>query len=456
MIKPTEKSVKLPAVLDLFSGCGGLGLGFLEAGFPIAGSIDMDRSALETAKFNLHAEGKCITNSICINGDIRELNPLQILSNAAPEGLIVAGGPPCQSYSLAGRAKLRSLGEDRTHTKDKRGDLFKVFLDFAISLNATAVVMENVPEAMNYGGKSIPEIACRKLEKSGYKAIWTILNAANYGVPQKRNRMFLIAVNKRLGIDPSIPKPTHAASNPEENHNSRNFELLLKKFDYFVTPPKSKNPLPWVTVGDAISDLPSIFPTSSSPYRLHKPADSIRYLNTPKNAYQKIMRKNRQGLSGHGFRRTLRDFPIFELMHEGANYLDASRIAEELLKKKISNAGINPKDDKKRYELFKKNTVPPYDREKFPDKWKRLSRLKPSHTLPAHLGTDTYSHIHPTEPRGISVREAARLQSFPDEFVFPCSMTDAFKQIGNAVPPLLAYAIAKKIKSEIIKSHEKS
>ena len=97
MIKPTEKSVKLHShVLDLFSGCGGLGLGFQEAGFPIAGSIDMDRSALETAKFNLHAEGrKSITNSICINGDIRELNPLQILSNATPEGLIVAGGPPC-------------------------------------------------------------------------------------------------------------------------------------------------------------------------------------------------------------------------------------------------------------------------------------------------------------------------------------------------------------------------
>jgi len=456
MIAPAENPIELPAVIDLFSGCGGLGLGFLQAGFPMAGSIDMDQSALETAKFNLHGEGKSIPGSACIVGDIRELDPLQIFSAAGLEGPIVVGGPPCQSYSLAGRAKLRSLGEDRSHTKDRRGNLFKDFLEFAISLNATAVIMENVPEAMNYGDKNIPEIACRTLEKSGYKAMWTILNAADYGVPQIRDRMFLIAVKEKLGVDPSIPEPRHANPDEGKTPQRRNFERLKKKFNYFVIPPKSGNPLPWVTVGDAISDLPSTFPVSTSPYRLHKPTDSIRYRHTPGNDYQTIMRGNRLGSSGHSFRKTLRDFPIFELMQEGANYLDASRIAEELLKKKINNAGIDPANDTKRYELFRKNTVPPYDREKFPDKWKRLSRHKPSHTLPAHLGTDTYSHIHPTEPRGISVREAARLQSFPDDFLFPCSMGDAFKQIGDAVPPRLAYAIAKEIRNKIIKSNEES
>ena len=84
-------------------------------------------------------------------------------------------------------------------------------------------------------------------------------------------------------------------------------------------------------------------------------------------------------------------------------------------------------------------------KEKFENKWKKLDVTKPSHTLVAHLGKDTYSHIHPIEPRGITVREAARLQSFPDDFFFDCSMGDAFKQIGNAVPPLLAYGVAKTV-----------
>ena len=89
--------------------------------------------------------------------------------------------------------------------------------------------------------------------------------------------------------------------------------------------------------------------------------------------------------------------------------------------------------------------VPIYDRENFAEKWRKLDENRPSHTVVAHLSVDTYSHIHPWEPRGISVRDAARLQSFPDDFSFNCSMGDAFKQIGNAVPPLLAYGVASAV-----------
>ena len=95
---------------------------------------------------------------------------------------------------------------------------------------------------------------------------------------------------------------------------------------------------------------------------------------------------------------------------------------------------------------MKKQIVPPYDRKRFQGKWRRLDESLPSHTVIAHMCKDTYSYIHPWEPRGISVREAARLQSFPDDFYFSCSMSDAFKQIGNAVPPLMAYEIAKTIR----------
>ena len=101
--------------------------------------------------------------------------------------------------------------------------------------------------------------------------------------------------------------------------------------------------------------------------------------------------------------------------------------------------------DSNEYDELKSKMVPVYDRDKYENKWKRLEEGKPSHTLIAHLSKDTYSHIHPTEPRGISVREAARIQSFPDDFFFECTMGDAYKQIGNAVPPLLALGVAKPV-----------
>jgi DNA (cytosine-5)-methyltransferase 1 len=167
------------------------------------------------------------------------------------------------------------------------------------------------------------------------------------------------------------------------------------------------------------------------------------------NEYQHLMRgwtgREMKSVSGHGFRRTLRDFPIFERMLPGNNFIDASRIADEILSEKCKLNGVYSETDH-RYEILRKETVPPYDRTKFKDKWKKLRPDLPSHTLVAHLSVDTYSHLHPWEPRGISVREAARLQSFPDDFYFPCKMSDAFKQIGNAVPPLLSYAIAKHLK----------
>ena len=95
---------------------------------------------------------------------------------------------------------------------------------------------------------------------------------------------------------------------------------------------------------------------------------------------------------------------------------------------------------------FHNRIIPKYSDEKFVNKWKKLREDWPSHTVTAHLGKDTYSHIHPWEPRGISVREAARLQSFPDNFDFASNMGESYKMIGNAVPPLLSYNIAMKIK----------
>ena len=116
------------------------------------------------------------------------------------------------------------------------------------------------------------------------------------------------------------------------------------------------------------------------------------------------------GVSANAFRRNTRDFPIFERMQQGDNYIAATKIAEELFYEEAKLFGYE-KDSEEYISLYNK-MVPQYDKEKFENKWKKLDETKPSHTLVAHLGKDTYSHIHPIEPRGITVREAARLQSF--------------------------------------------
>lgn len=205
----------------------------------------------------------------------------------------------------------------------------------------------------------------------------------------------------------------------------------------------------WINVREALSDLPALFLDANFPYSVNKMTTKMPYQSPPVNDYQKKMRYKHvnqytENVEGNSFRKTVRDFRIFERMQPGDNYKKAHEIALLIFKEacEFNNISIN---DKEAYDKLKKEYVPPYDTTKFLSKWKRLNPDKQSHTLVAHLGTDTYSHIHPWEPRGISVREAARLQSFPDEFVFNVPMGAAFTQIGNAVPPLLAQGVAKVI-----------
>lgn len=438
-----------PEIIDLFSGCGGLSYGFLEAGFNIASGMEMDKSASVTASYNLHWKQGRDREHFCM--DITK-NSASVFSDYIQGDVIVIGGPPCQAYSRLGKAKLKSLGEDRSPKNDARGSLYEDFLRYVLDLNAVGVVMENVPESVNYNGVNVPQAVCEILEKNGYEAIWTILNAADYGVPQVRERVFVMAVKKENGRVIQLPNPTHKRYN--DTLKTQN-DLRLKTFstfDNFRLPNKvdEKVNLPyWVTVGEALSDLPVLFPNSESPYVLYKPNIKLEYSSSPKNEYQLMMRKSRkcvlESVSGHGFRKTARDFGIFEKMKYGDDYRDAVLIAEKLFKEACRKYKVTETSDPVLYKKLKKQIIPPYDTSKFYSKWKRLDAYKPSHTLVAHLSTDTYSHIHPWEPRGISVREAARLQSFPDDFLFSCPMGEAFRQIGNAVPPLLSKAIAESL-----------
>ena len=435
----------LPKVIDLFSGCGGLTLGFEKAGFEIVAGIELMPEACQTISYNLdYRYGKEQTH-IC--GDITEIDASVFKERFGDEGCIVIGGPPCQAYSLAGRAKLRSLGDDRINTNDARGYLYQDFLRFVYDLDAKAVVMENVPESVSFGDMNIPEIVCRSLEDHGYEAFWTILNAADYGVPQLRERVIVFGIKKDLSKKIDLPIPTHKCKSDYQTQYQKRFESFAQN-SYFRTPNSSEHAeKEWVTVREALSDLPVLFPTADSKYRAVKLNEDLDYSSDAQNDFQKTMR-NWYGFeslssSANSFRNNRRDFGIFEKMKPGDNYIEASKIADDLFAKEAKMFGYEPGSEE--YEKLQKKMVPVYDRDKFENKWKRLELDKPAHTLVAHLSKDTYSHIHPTEPRGISVREAARIQSFPDDFFFDCSMGDAYKQIGNAVPPLLAYATAKSV-----------
>ncbi len=435
----------LPKVVDLFSGCGGLALGFEKAGFDIVAGIELMPEACKTISYNLSWRyGKDETH-VC--GDITEMSGEVFKDRIGKEGCIVIGGPPCQAYSMAGRGKLRSLGKERVNTKDARGYLYQDFLRFAFELDARAVVMENVPESTNFGDKNIPEIVCNELVQHGYNAYWTILNSADYGVPQIRERVFVVAIKDVENKNLELPRPTNRRNNNELTPHQKRFDSY-KSCKYFVEPNGTEGIVKiWVTVGEAFSDLPQLFPNADTKYKSIALNVEYPYKTEPQNDFQEIMRNwygnATYGVSANSFRKNTRDFQIFEKMKQGDNYIDASKIADRLFEDEAKIFGYEKNSDE--YELLKQKMVPQYDRDKFENRWKRLIDTKPSHTLVAHLAKDTYSHIHPWEPRGISVREAARIQSFPDDFYFDCSMGDAYKQIGNAVPPLLALGVAKAV-----------
>lgn len=435
----------LPKVIDLFSGCGGLALGFEKAGFDIVAGIELMPEACKTISYNLSWRYGKEETHIC--GDITEIEGDIFKEKIGNEGCIIIGGPPCQAYSMAGRGKLRSLGEDRINTKDSRGFLYQDFLRFVFAMDARAVIMENVPESTNFGGMNIPEIVCKELSEKGYNAYWTILNSADFGVPQVRERVFVIAIKENEKKEVFLPVPTNKNSGDELTQHQKRFEGY-KQYIYFKEPiDGDEASMPWTTIGEAFSDLPAIFPSADSKYKLVSLNIEYPYKSEAKNEFQKIMRtwygKENYGVTANAFRKNTRDFPIFSRMKQGDNFIAASKIADELFAEEAKVFGYE-KDSEEYLKLYSK-MVPQYDREKFENKWRRLDETKLSHTLVAHLAKDTYSHIHPWEPRGITVREAARIQSFPDDFFFDCSMGDAYKQIGNAVPPLLSLGVAKTV-----------
>ena len=363
--------MKNARVVSLFSGGGGLDLGFLRAEYDIIWAIDNDKNAVDTYSANI---GKHI---LCM-----DLN--DITDSELPKCDIVIGGPPCQSFSLAGKR----------NADDKRGRLIWKYLDVIECLQPRAFLFENVTgllSAKNYDGDKVLPLLSKAFHNLGYSINVGVINALDFGVPQRRKRLFIVGIK---GQNPFVfPKQTHGD--------------------------ESENGTKYVSVADALDDLPA---ASSD---MH---DYIAYEKNPKTEYQLEMRTNSQGVTEH-FIPTMSSLDEYIITHvkPGGNYMD---IPTDVPSKRI-----------RRLQRYGGHTTC----------YGRLAGDSPSYTINTYFNRPNVGcNIHYKESRLITVREALRLQSFPDTFIIVSSNKHGRNSIvGNAVPPKVATVLAEALKHQI-------
>lgn len=367
-------------MVDLFCGCGGLSMGFEQAGFSVAFASDIDPVCSLTYLKNIK-----ISEDRVFIGDISELNlKYNDFLNFFNDIDLVCGGPPCQGFSMANRQRI---------IDDPRNHLYKEYLYFLEKLNPKFFVMENVKGMF----KKIDEILTDFSNVLGddYDVHYSVFNARNFGVPQNRERLIIIGncigVSSKQIID-SISKRT-------EN-------------------------LPRYTLKEAISDLPELKPNHKKnsskdenndigffqkPY-CYQITPFYAFINGDKIIDTLYNHKNRYNND--------RDIEIYSRLPQGANSLHESI------------RDIMPYTS--RSDIFK-------------DKYFKLKYDDVCKTITSHMKFDCNMYIHPSQSRGLSPREAARVQTFPDDFVFFGSQNSWYKQIGNAVPVKLAKIIGEEI-----------
>lgn len=451
-----------PRVVDLFAGCGGISLGFKRAGFSIEAAVEFDVLAARSHALNFHGGDKDLMEAHAKARDITTLDPEQLceelgLGSVEEAVDVLVGGPPCQAYARVGRAKLREIADHPDAYKiDPRRNLYLRYVEWVRRLRPLALLMENVPDMLNQSGHNVAEEVVDLLDGLGYVARYSLINTAFHGVPQMRDRVFLVAFRKELGIDPSLPKANRHLQLPSGYAGTR--AVALKYIDLVgggsYRQPQIDETLPFaVTASEAIGDLPWIDGDSvKRGARRPGPETFVRYRRINEiSGYAKLMREwpdfeATDGVDDHLIRYLPRDGDIFQHMEEGDEYPEAHAVATRLFEAEAGRQGL--KRDSAGWTRLHRQLVPPYPVGTFPNRWWKLRKDFPSRTLMAHLGKDCYSHIHydGKQRRTISIREAARLQSFPDGFKFAGTMNPMLKQIGNAVPPVMSWEIAKVMK----------
>lgn len=335
-------------VLDLFCGCGGLSLGFEQAGYNVLLGVDFWKDALVTYGYN-HKNSKTLCADL---SNISGNDVAKCLNNEEVD--VIIGGPPCQGFSVAGKRIV----------DDDRNKLYKGFVRMVKHFQPKAFVMENVPNILSIGNGIIKDAIICDFSDLGYNVVTKVLVASDYGVPQNRRRAIFVGMKEGV-FDFNIPVVSHK-----------------------------------VTAEEALSDLPE-----------NTISNGDEYSSKPESEYQQLMRKNSFFVYNHETTfHNQQTINIISMVPDGGNYKDLPLELQSTRKVHIA--------------------------------WTRLNSKKPSITI----DTGHRHHFHYKWNRVPTVRESARIQSFPDDFIFQCSRTSQYKQVGNAVPPLMAKAIAEQLK----------
>lgn len=382
--------------VDLFAGAGGLSTGLEMAGFDVLFANEMMGAYAETLAHN-HPN-----TEVCID-DIRHVDPKKIraaLGIATGELDLVAGGPPCQGFSI--NAPSRS-------TEDARNSLFLNYLDFVEEFLPKIVMIENVPGMISFESGGTINAILGSLKNLGYRGEVRVLYAPHYGIPQMRWRTIFLATRLDIAPQALYPVPRFLVKGRANFTTKLGGRTLIFSDNYIA-----KNAVDsFTTVSDALSDLPAISNGGGN--------EVMEYSSNAMTAYQAMLREGSERLTNHQCAR-LGKVNTDRLSHipAGGSWRD---IPHELLPKGMQRARRS-------------------------DHTKRYGRLEPSglaSTILTKCDPHWGAYIHPSQDRVLSVREAARLQSFPDRVRFFGSVTEQYEQVGNAVPPLFAKAIADQI-----------
>lgn len=392
--------------IDLFSGCGGLSEGFYRMGFTALAHVEINHWACETLRKRMAYYGYSNIDREVIEKDITSADILTDIDNAVAGRSVdvIIGGPPCQAYSTAGRVR-----DAKGMASDPRNFLFESYVKILEHFHPKFFVFENVTGLLSarVNGKPIMPSIMSALGNA-YKLIndpnILVHNTADYGVPQVRKRIIIMGVRKDITTKEAMDLYNGVVKthwNPETDVVERKG---LKKF---------------VSVKEAIGDLPSVEPGED--------ASTNSYDYPCNNAFLK-----RIGKAGI--------YPLMDHIARKHNALDRERFAIMInnhwsfgqLRKEM------PQYEHEHARVFDNSYVV---------QWWDL----PSKTILAHIHKDGFQFIHPdgNQARSFTVREAARIQSFPDDFEFAGSRGEKYKQIGNAVPPLFAEALAESIKKNL-------
>ena len=370
--------------IDLFAGCGGLSLGLEQAGFEVVFMNEIVNTFASTYLANHNLkEGQYFI------GDINELNKClgkysDILKNPDKPITLVCGGPPCQGFSMANRQRI---------IDDPRNQLYKAYLQFLSEIRPQFFIMENVKGMAN----KFDEIIANFKEYLGdeYLYDYRLLKVQDFGIPQNRERFIMIG--NRMGIDPN------EIFTEIERHKRPPFVLKDALFGLpHLEARKEKNKGEYESLECGFTERDFSYPST----------DFYHFINGDRVITKLYNHKNRYN--------NLRDIEIFRRLPQGANSLHES--IQDIM------------PYKRRNNIFK-------------DKYFKLDENQICKTITSHMKYDCNMYIHPTQARGLTPREAARVQSYPDYYFFRGAYTKTYMQIGNSVPPLLGRAIAHVIKS---------